>query len=460
MATYKYVINPHTGKLQKVLDDTNLGDMKKSDYDTNDDGVVDNSEKLEGSTKSEVQDHEPKDHDHLEEDITDLDHNAQKIKGIEVDDTDIDDGKILKYNSTSGKLEYEDESEADGGYDLVTVGIAGADYDNFDDAIDCLREKNGGIIIVISDMTITSTAIKDISNIIIQGDTFYAGTRKINKTVNGGYWYGQNICVKNIQFLRMSDTGANEIFRFTADYQNLNLEWVSCIGFGAPFNSPKVFNLNGFEGHILTRGNTLLGAEAADWHPFLNPATLVLHIYDRTGFYGASDTFDACFMTDSTVIEGTPTFTSPGHPVRINKASGMDNDSSVSGDTVKDALENLDSDITSLEARAKVYTFNLPTTSIANGESMQIHRFTVPSGLDVKVWAAGLASEEGTSVAGAKIQIYNETDSQEEYSTNSTFVQGEPIDTLELAGKDIAIKVLNDSGLAGDFNGFISITLE
>ena len=38
------------------------GDMLKSVYDTNDDGVVDNSEKLEGSTKSQVQDHAPKAH--------------------------------------------------------------------------------------------------------------------------------------------------------------------------------------------------------------------------------------------------------------------------------------------------------------------------------------------------------------------------------------------------------------
>jgi len=136
-----------------------------------------------------------------------------------------------------------------------------------------------------------------------------------------------------------------------------------------------------------------------------------------------------------------------------NRATDIRNDSSVTGTTVKDALDTL-------EARAKVYTFNLPTTTLANGESIQIHRFTVPSGLDIKVWSAGLSSESGTQVSGAKIQIYNEDDSQEEYSTNLTFTQGEPLDTLEVAGKDISIKILNDSGLSGDFNGFISITLE
>jgi len=40
----------------------NGGDMLKAVYDTNNNGIVDNSEKLEGSTKSEVQDHPPKIH--------------------------------------------------------------------------------------------------------------------------------------------------------------------------------------------------------------------------------------------------------------------------------------------------------------------------------------------------------------------------------------------------------------
>jgi len=39
------------------------GDMEKSVYDTDNDGVVDDSEKLEGQTKAEVQDHPAKTHD-------------------------------------------------------------------------------------------------------------------------------------------------------------------------------------------------------------------------------------------------------------------------------------------------------------------------------------------------------------------------------------------------------------
>jgi len=83
------------------------GDMKKSVYDADLDDVADDSEKLEGSTKSEVQDHAPKAHTHEEDEITDLDHDAEKIAGVPVDDTDKGDGKVLAYNVSSEKLEYE-----------------------------------------------------------------------------------------------------------------------------------------------------------------------------------------------------------------------------------------------------------------------------------------------------------------------------------------------------------------
>ena len=83
-----------------------LGDMKKSVYDTDDDDTVDDSEKLGGSTKAEVQDHTPKSHTHVEANVTDLDHDAQKIKGVTVDDSAKADQKVLTYVSSSENIEY------------------------------------------------------------------------------------------------------------------------------------------------------------------------------------------------------------------------------------------------------------------------------------------------------------------------------------------------------------------
>ena len=81
------------------------GDMTKAVYDTNNDGVVDNSEKLEASTKVQVQDHAPKSHTHVEADVTDLDHDAQKIKSKTVDaPLEADDDKFLQYDHLNSKF--------------------------------------------------------------------------------------------------------------------------------------------------------------------------------------------------------------------------------------------------------------------------------------------------------------------------------------------------------------------
>ncbi len=49
--------------------------------------------------------------------------NAKKIADIEVDNTNLANGKILKYNSTSGKLEYQDDDTSAGG------NVFGQDYE-------------------------------------------------------------------------------------------------------------------------------------------------------------------------------------------------------------------------------------------------------------------------------------------------------------------------------------------
>ena len=65
------------------------GDMTKAVYDTNDDGIVDNSEKLEGSTKAEVQNHAPQAHTHSATDITSGVFNSLLFPRIFISGTDI-----------------------------------------------------------------------------------------------------------------------------------------------------------------------------------------------------------------------------------------------------------------------------------------------------------------------------------------------------------------------------------
>ena len=44
--------------------------------------------------------------------------NAKQIQGVEVDDTDLGDGKVLQYNSTTEKLEYETPASGAGATNL------------------------------------------------------------------------------------------------------------------------------------------------------------------------------------------------------------------------------------------------------------------------------------------------------------------------------------------------------
>lgn len=103
------------------------GDMLKSTYDPNDDGVVKDSDKLEGSTKAEVQDHDPKAHTHTESEITDLDHDADKIKGVAVNDSAKGEGKVLVYHETPDELQYEEQSGGGGALPNQTV-LGTSDY--------------------------------------------------------------------------------------------------------------------------------------------------------------------------------------------------------------------------------------------------------------------------------------------------------------------------------------------
>lgn len=82
-------------------------------------------------------------HTHTESQITDLDHDATKIQGVTVDNTDIGNGKILQYNSVSGNIEYE--SLAGGGdmlaatYDPTSVS---GDAFNQDNMVNGTTNKN------------------------------------------------------------------------------------------------------------------------------------------------------------------------------------------------------------------------------------------------------------------------------------------------------------------------------
>lgn len=99
------------------------GDMLKSVYDSNKDGVVDDSKKLEGETLAQVQDHTPKSHTHTEAQITDLDHDALKIKGVIVNDAAIGDQKVLAYDLGTERLIYISQAPSGAALNSIQAGV-------------------------------------------------------------------------------------------------------------------------------------------------------------------------------------------------------------------------------------------------------------------------------------------------------------------------------------------------
>ena len=101
--TYNESLNKY--ELKAVI---GTGDMLKSVYDTGDNGIVDNSEKLEGSTKAQVQDHTPKAHTHVELDITDLDHYDSADFATDFGSADLANLGTKSYNDLTDKPDLSD----------------------------------------------------------------------------------------------------------------------------------------------------------------------------------------------------------------------------------------------------------------------------------------------------------------------------------------------------------------
>lgn len=109
-------------------------DMTKAVYDDDDDGQVQDSAKLQGSSKTQVQDHTPKSHTHAEANITDLDHDAQKVKGVIINDAAKADQKVLAFDSATDRIVYIEQAPSGAIIDTIQsgevdlIGVTTKDY--------------------------------------------------------------------------------------------------------------------------------------------------------------------------------------------------------------------------------------------------------------------------------------------------------------------------------------------
>lgn len=102
LPTSSYPTEDSQAATKKYVDDiVPTGDMLKSTYDPNLNGIVDNSEKLEGSSKAQVQDHAPKAHvlNAHENPTSDISMNSKKITDL-ADPTENQQAATKKYVDT------------------------------------------------------------------------------------------------------------------------------------------------------------------------------------------------------------------------------------------------------------------------------------------------------------------------------------------------------------------------
>lgn len=103
-------------------------------------------------------------------------------------------------------------------------------------------------------------------------------------------------------------------------------------------------------------------------------------------------------------------------------------------------------------------TFSTPTVVLDNGDSLQLARFTLPSGKSLKVYRAQVAKNDGSSATGLTIEVYDATNSTVVYSTNSNTVQeGNPLASSN-PGIQIIIRIKNNTGNAVSAQGFVVVS--
>jgi len=110
---------------------------------------------------------------------------VNKIKGKSVDDTNIADGKVLKYNSTSGNIEYQDDNDTAYTADGEGIELSGTQFSLELDGTTLSKSASG-----LKVNSITSSEIADgtIQNADIADDTIVESKLDIYNAPTDGYY--------------------------------------------------------------------------------------------------------------------------------------------------------------------------------------------------------------------------------------------------------------------------------
>lgn len=171
---------------------------------------MNNAKTLEESSKAEVRDHTPKSHTHTESNITDLDHNAQSVKGVAINDAAKADQKVLGYDSATDRIVYITPAPSGG---LLKTGQT-VSYHADDDGDLELGIAHDYTVLDTGDYTGTT-------NIVINGKTHALSNECVQDNVTGKTWarYVPNADIgpdNNGKLFWYDSTNAEDIWSFVA----------------------------------------------------------------------------------------------------------------------------------------------------------------------------------------------------------------------------------------------------
>jgi len=106
------------------------------------------------------------------------------------------------------------------------------------------------------------------------------------------------------------------------------------------------------------------------------------------------------------------------------------------------------------------FTVGVPETTLGTAEAVSAHRFTAPVGGTLSVWAGGVSMQDGGTVTGLKVEMYNHTDGVTEYSTQKSYERGNPVASTPVGGDDLEARIVNSSGtVPTSISGFVTFSV-
>lgn len=220
----------------------------------------------------------------------------------------------------------------------VTVGATGADFTTLNEAIDYVAAQKGGTIKILDNVhNYTAGAAKDVSNIRFVGAPadYTAGPGMLFWNGGTGAWTGNNVVFENwLIRARPGSSGSLLTAGVSAHYIFRNCQ-LMIDGSTAPSLAASILNCNNQVCRIYC-DNVEMTRSAPGNRPIISGDA-------NTTIFGFNNSNISAVAPMSVLLESNSLLKwgTAGTTTLVDKASGMVNDSSVAGATVKDALNTL-----------------------------------------------------------------------------------------------------------------------